>query len=194
LILAPLSLQLPPLSLLLSDESVPLASLLSLVLLNEEAPPSLIASNIREDNNKFTANFEPPSPLAYLESLAMESVANNSFDWNKNNNVTANFDQPSAKSLSAQSSILPSAAAAAAAESVSKGWSNRLDRQTSIQSLEMEPLPLASLLSPESSLAPANVVRDNHDLTHAWDTVPTMNSVQRHRSAWHLWIIISSSC
>jgi len=118
LILAPLSLQLPPLSLLLSDESVPLASLLSLVLLNEEAPPSLIASNIREDNNKFTANFEPPSPLAYLESLAMESVANNSFDWNKNNNVTANFDQPSAKSLSAQSSILPSAAAAAAAAAV----------------------------------------------------------------------------
>jgi len=165
--------------LLLSDESVPLASLLSLVLLNEEAPPSLIASNIREDNNKFTANFEPPSPLAYLESLAMESVANNSFDWNKNNNVTANFDQPSAKSLSAQSSILPSAAAAAAAESVSKGWSNRLDRQTSIQSLEMEPLPLASLLSPESSLAPANVVRDNHDLTHALDTVPMMDSVQR---------------
>jgi len=70
-------------------------------------------------------------------------------------------------STSAPSSILPStsAAAAAAASSVSEGWSSRLERQASIQSLELEPPALSSVLSPESPLAPANVVRDDITLS-----------------------------
>mmetsp|Transcript_51930 Transcript_51930/g.57975 ORF Transcript_51930/g.57975 Transcript_51930/m.57975 type:complete len:218 (+) Transcript_51930:207-860(+) len=59
-------------------------------------------------------------------------------------------------SSAAQSSLLPSTSAAAAA--VSECWNSRLERQTSIQSLEMEPPTVSSLLSPESSSAPANVV------------------------------------
>jgi len=106
------------------DETVPLASTLSSVLLNEEAPPSMIPSIIREDNK----SIQPPSPQAsiqFLESelpalssvlsstllstlpsslatpLLVKSQPNESFDWNKDNNFTTNFDQPSAESSAA---------------------------------------------------------------------------------------------
>ena len=107
---------------------------LSSVLLNEESQPSLISSSIRENsNNKVTTNVNPSSPVSEVLSLLASS--------------------------SAPSSILPSTkAAAASAASVSKDCNSRLDRQASIQSLELEPPALSSVLSPESKIR----CRQNH--------------------------------
>ena len=76
------------------------SSPVSAIALSTKVPEqSQIASNIWEDQNKVTTNFDPPTLSAFLEYMDIEPVANKLFNQKKDNNFDANFDQPLVESL-----------------------------------------------------------------------------------------------
>ena len=152
---APHSLKLPALLLVLSDESVPPSSTLSSALLliapSKKLPSS---SNIRKEEED--TRYVPPDDILTLvktiesdfEKCSM-SIKDDYIKAERENKrreeVIEKYDQRY-NAAKAKFFVITTSAAATVASSVSEGWSSRLMRQASLQSLELEPPVLSSVL------------------------------------------------